>query len=123
MSDVRYDSADSSIAPSTPWRRGSGPSDAFSCSLMPAVRNWLTPQSDGWFVVNAGEAAWLVNDGFGARCVFEADTPVVRGSGFAVHRFPQLGITLAVLEPGTPSGLYHHETNQEDFLVLTGECL
>jgi uncharacterized cupin superfamily protein len=87
------------------------------------VGSGLTPRSDGWFVVNAGEAAWLVNDAFGARCVFEADTPVVRGSDFDVHRFPQLGITLAVLEPGKPSGLYHHETNQEDFLVLTGECL
>jgi uncharacterized cupin superfamily protein len=86
------------------------------------VESGLTPQSDGWFVVNAGDAAWLVNDSFGARCVFEADTPVVRESGLDVHRFPQLGITLAVLEPGKPSGLYHRETSQEDFLVLSGEC-
>jgi uncharacterized cupin superfamily protein len=87
------------------------------------VESGLTPQSDGWFVVNARDAAWLVNDSFGARCVFEADTPVVRESGLDVHRFPQLGITLAVLEPGKPSGLYHRETSQEDFLVLSGECL
>ncbi len=28
-----------------------------------------------------------------------------------------------MLEPGKPSGLYHAEANQEDFLVLAGECL
>jgi uncharacterized cupin superfamily protein len=28
-----------------------------------------------------------------------------------------------VLQPGQPSGLYHAETAQEDFLVLAGECL
>jgi len=28
-----------------------------------------------------------------------------------------------VLEPGKPSTLYHHETAQEDFLVLSGECV
>jgi len=27
------------------------------------------------------------------------------------------------LLPGAPSGLYHRESNQEDFLVLAGECL
>jgi uncharacterized cupin superfamily protein len=48
---------------------------------------------------------------------------VVRDSGLDVHRFPQLGITLAVLEPGKPSTLYHFEANQEDFLVLGGECV
>jgi len=28
-----------------------------------------------------------------------------------------------VIWPGQPSGLYHAETDQEDFLVLTGECV
>jgi uncharacterized cupin superfamily protein len=28
-----------------------------------------------------------------------------------------------VLQPGRPSGLYHAESAQEDFLVLAGECL
>jgi uncharacterized cupin superfamily protein len=87
------------------------------------VESGLAPQGDGWFVVNVRDAAWLANDSFGGRCVFEADTPVVRGSDLEVHRFPQLGITLAVLEAGKPSGLYHRETSQEDFLVLAGECL
>ena len=37
--------------------------------------------------------------------------------------FAQVGYTLAVLQPGQPNGLYHREDNQEDFLVLSGECL
>src|SRR4051812_10387679 len=87
------------------------------------AQSGLVPAGDGWFVVNVRDAAWLLNDAFGARCVFEADVPVVRGSDLDVHRFPQLGITLAVLEPGRPSGLYHAESSQEDFLVLAGECV
>ena len=80
--------------------------------------------TEGWFVVNVRDAAWLANDAFGARCVFEADTPVVRTRpDLAPLKFPQLGVTLAVLEPGRPSGLYHAESNQEEFLVLAGECL
>ena len=38
-------------------------------------------------------------------------------------RFEQLGIRLAVVEPGQPSTLYHAESVQEDFLVLAGECV
>jgi uncharacterized cupin superfamily protein len=41
--------------------------------------------------------------------------------GFEVP-FPQLGINVRVLRPEA-SGLYHSETNQEDFLVVAGECL
>jgi uncharacterized cupin superfamily protein len=33
-----------------------------------------------------------------------------------------LGIRLHVLEPGEPNGLYHAESEQEAFLVLSGEC-
>jgi uncharacterized cupin superfamily protein len=84
----------------------------------------LAPVTDGWFVVNVRDAAWLENDAFGNRCVFEGDTPVLRGRpDLEVHRFADLGITLAVIPPGKPSGLYHAESNQEDFLVLAGECL
>ena len=36
--------------------------------------------------------------------------------------FSQVGIKLRVLEPGQPNGLYHAENQQEDFLVLAGEC-
>jgi uncharacterized cupin superfamily protein len=84
----------------------------------------LAPLTDGWFVVNVRDAAWLTNDAFGARCVFEGDKPVLRKRpDLAVHRFADVGFTLQVIEPGQPSGLYHAESNQEDFLVLAGECI
>ncbi len=38
------------------------------------------------------------------------------------HAFPQLGFALHVLEPGVPAGLYHAESQQEAFLVLSGVC-
>jgi uncharacterized cupin superfamily protein len=84
----------------------------------------LAPVADGWFVVNVREAAWITNDAFGARCVFEADAPVLRNrSDLPVRKFPDVGFTLQVVWPGQPSGMYHAESNQEDFLVLAGECL
>ena len=71
----------------------------------------LVPQGDGWFVVNAREARWQ-EGAFGAYTRFEGDA-----------RFPQVGINLSVLSPGQPSCMYHREDEQEDFLVLGGECL
>jgi uncharacterized cupin superfamily protein len=89
-----------------------------------AVDSGVAPRSEGWFVVNVREAAWLANAAFGARCVFEANRHVVRRRpDLEVRTFPELGVTLDVIWPGQPSGLYHAETNQEDFLVLIGECL
>ena len=87
------------------------------------VGSGLAPVDPGWFVVNVGEAAWVRNEVFGARCVFQSDGRVLRDRpDLDEQRFPQLGVTLAVLEPGRPSGLYHSESAQEDFLVLVGEC-
>jgi uncharacterized cupin superfamily protein len=37
--------------------------------------------------------------------------------------FPQIGVSLFVLEPGEPIGMYHWESDQEDFLMLDGEGL
>ena len=80
--------------------------------------------TDGWFVVNVRDAAWLTNGAFGARCVFEGDTPVLRKRpDLPVHKFADVGLTLQVVQPGQPSGMYHAESNQEDILVLDGECL
>jgi uncharacterized cupin superfamily protein len=88
------------------------------------VGSGLAPVSEGWFVVNVRDAAWLSNEAFGARCVFEGGMPVLRRrADLPAHPFADLGITLQVLQPGQPSGLYHAESNQEDFLVLAGECL
>jgi uncharacterized cupin superfamily protein len=73
----------------------------------------VAPATDGWFVVNVQDSAWITNDAFGAACIFEGNAA----------DFPHIGFTLGVIQPGQPSGLYHREANQEDFLVLSGECL
>jgi uncharacterized cupin superfamily protein len=73
----------------------------------------LVAATEGWFVVNVRDAAWVHSTTFGDACVIEGDAAP----------FAQIGYTIAVLQPGEPSGLYHRETNQEDFLVLSGECL
>ena len=85
------------------------------------VGSGLAPVSPGWFVVNVREAAWVTNEVFGARCLFEADVPVLRERPeIEPQRFQHLGIKLAVLDPGQPSGLYHADSAEEDFLVLRG---
>jgi uncharacterized cupin superfamily protein len=83
----------------------------------------LAPQGDGWFVLNARDAVWAEREGFGSRCSFEADGRLAAALDLEPHLFPQLGIKLAVIEPGQRSTLYHAETAQEDFLVLEGECV
>ena len=88
------------------------------------VGSGLAPVGPGWFVVNAGEAAWLRNDAFGGRCVFESNRRVLAERTDAEPQsFSDTGFTLAVLEPGKPTGMYHAESIQEDFLVLAGTCL
>ncbi len=88
------------------------------------VGSGLAPVSAGWFVVNAADAAWVRNDAFGGRCVFEASRRVLAERPDAEPQmFADTGFTLAVLEPGKPSGMYHAESAQEDFLVLAGTCL
>jgi uncharacterized cupin superfamily protein len=71
----------------------------------------LVPAGEGWFVLNARDARWLEGE-FGAYTRFEGQA-----------RFPQVGLNIGVLEPGQPACLYHGEEEQEDFLVLSGECL
>ena len=69
------------------------------------------PSGDGWFVLNAQMPA--------------ADREG-RGKSLRLRRrteFPQVGVTLFVLGPGEPIGMYHWEADQEDFLVLSGEAL
>ena len=75
----------------------------------------LAPASEGWFVVNVRDAEWWYADSRGAQCNFESEY------GDPQVEFDQLGINLSVLEPGQ-SGIYHAESNQEAFLVLSGEC-
>ena len=77
------------------------------------LESGLTPVTEGWFVVNVRDAAWETNAHFGAMCAFEGEAAP----------FPHLGINVRVLQPGRSRWLYHAEENQEDFLVLAGECL
>jgi uncharacterized cupin superfamily protein len=77
----------------------------------------LAPTAEGWFVVNVRDAQWLSSEGgekrpSGSECSFESAACV----------FAQVGVRLHVLEPGESNGLYHRENQQEDFLVLSGEC-
>jgi uncharacterized cupin superfamily protein len=77
----------------------------------------LAPAADGWFVVNVRDAEWLTSENgekqpSGSECAFESQE----------FWFRQFGIRLHVLPPGESNGLYHSESAQEDFLVLSGEC-
>jgi uncharacterized cupin superfamily protein len=79
--------------------------------LDPADDGGLVPRGEGWFVLNAANAHWLGGH-FGPYTRFEGDV-----------RFPLIGLNIGVLEPGQSGGMYHGEDEQEDFLVLSGECL
>jgi uncharacterized cupin superfamily protein len=74
----------------------------------------LRPTDDGWFVVNVRDTAWITHDAFGSGCIFE---------NREAASFPDLGINISVVEPGQPLCLYHEENAQEDFIVLSGQCL
>ena len=64
------------------------------------------------FVVNAREVPWTERAGQRRSSSFEGET-----------RFAQLGISVNVLEPGSPSGMYHSEQAEENFLIISGECV
>lgn len=88
------------------------------------VGSGVTPVTPGWFTVNVGAAAWIRSEAFGSRCVFESSPRVLaHRPDVDPQRFTQAGFTLVVLNPGQPSGLYHAESSQENFLVLSGTCL
>jgi uncharacterized cupin superfamily protein len=71
----------------------------------------LAPKGEGWFVLNACDARWLDGE-YGAFTRFEGDV-----------RFTRVGLNIGVLQPGQPACMYHREDEQEDFLVLSGECV
>ncbi len=66
----------------------------------------------GWFVLNLADSNGMGNDRIGTYSAFESPEA----------RQPHFGIGVHILWPGQPNGLYHEEDNQEDFLVLSGEC-
>jgi uncharacterized cupin superfamily protein len=72
----------------------------------------LASKPGGWYIVNAREVRWVGQDGMWRGAWIEPeDAP-----------WPGLGFNVTVLDPGD-SGWYHAESNQEDFLVVSGECL
>jgi len=73
----------------------------------------LVPTGDGWFVVNVRDARWFDGHELGYGTSFESENA----------RFPDLGINVNLLLPGQPSCMYHGEGAQEDFLVVSGECV
>jgi uncharacterized cupin superfamily protein len=73
----------------------------------------LAPATEGWFVVNVRDGRWMTNDVLGAAFIVEGDDA----------GFDQVGYTIGILQPGQSGGRYHREAAQEDFLVLSGECL
>ena len=72
----------------------------------------LGPKGAGWFVLNTKDARWWERRGLGRWADLEGDAD-----------FAELGIRIAVLRAGQPSGMYHGEVGQEDFLVVAGECI
>jgi uncharacterized cupin superfamily protein len=70
-------------------------------------------EGEGWFVLNVAEATWETTRHGGTWSLLEAeDVP-----------FGQFGIGVHVLPAGEKPGFYHWESDQEGFLVLSGECL
>ena len=71
------------------------------------------PADDGWFILSLADIAWESVPGGGTWCSFES----------RASRSPLLGIGVHILPPGEAPGFYHAESNQEGFLVLSGECI
>ena len=73
----------------------------------------LEPDGEGWFVVNARQSRWGHTPDSGSYTSFESREA----------HFPAVGVNIHVLPPGQPNAMYHAEDAQEDFLVLSGECV
>lgn len=71
-----------------------------------ATPDGLEAAGEGWYVLNAAEAAWRSVPGAGSFCAFEP----------ADAEFPDFGINVHVLAPGEPNAMYHAENVQEDFV-------
>jgi uncharacterized cupin superfamily protein len=73
----------------------------------------LVPVGAGWFIANLTDLRWETLPGGGTWCSFESPNAPS----------PMLGIGVHILRPGEKPGYYHAESNQEGFLVLSGECV
>jgi uncharacterized cupin superfamily protein len=72
---------------------------------------WVT--SDGWFVLNLGDALAVRNEEKGGA-TYPLESQAAPFRDFGVH--------VRILWPGQPNALYHSESGQEGFLVLAGAC-
>ena len=85
---------------------------------VPEARVTETPEGkvvegEGWFVLNPADARWTHHATAGTFAMFESDDA----------RFAEYGVNIHIVQPGQPNALYHREEAQEDFFVLSGECL
>ena len=71
----------------------------------------LVAVSEGWFVVNARDVSWIQSEERGQDTDFQGR-----------QEWTDLGFRIQILSPGQ-RGLYHGERGQEDFLVVSGECV
>jgi uncharacterized cupin superfamily protein len=77
----------------------------------------LMPGGAGWFVMNVRDGRWFHKPGRGDSI------PLTGSDEFEAETyFPMLGMSIQVLAPGEPNCVYHWETEQEDFLVLSGRA-
>jgi len=90
-----------------------------------SVASGLAPVAPGgWFVVNTADAAWVNNDRHGGVCIFESDEFVLRGRpDLDEYVKPGAGFVIRVVSPGQPTGGFHAESVDENFLVIAGECI
>jgi uncharacterized cupin superfamily protein len=70
-------------------------------------------REDQPFVLNVADAPALGHSRRATLIDFEPDD----------SPWPDLGVNIQVMQPGQPNCRYHSEPVQEDFLVLSGECL
>ena len=85
-----------------------------------ALDSGLAPRDEGWFVVNARDAAWQTHPKLGARCTFELSRRVLSGrEDVEPHPFPQVGV-----EPGRRlAGPAQHPLSRRDRAGgLPGPC-
>ncbi len=71
----------------------------------------LIPQGEGWFVLNARDVSWIRSEERGQDTDFEGG-----------QEWTDLGFRIQIVAPGQ-RGIYHGERGQEDFLVVSGECV
>jgi uncharacterized cupin superfamily protein len=70
-------------------------------------------QAPGWYVVNVADADTVSHEKAGLWVRLERPE----------QPFQEVGVNIRVLEPGQTSGMYHAESAEEHFLVLSGRCL